>query len=89
MVGQPLACLQSTPRAPVWQAEAEGGSAAVQPFVEACYGYLPLVWAGTLAHYLESLLTEAGRILPVRREGKRSPGHCIGAGGCVQAPHRA
>lgn len=24
------------------------------------------VWAGTLAHYLDSLLNEAGRLLPVR-----------------------
>jgi hypothetical protein len=26
---------------------------------------MPLVWAATLAHYLPSLLDEAGRILPV------------------------
>ncbi|GAB4815576.1 hypothetical protein N2152v2_002622 [Parachlorella kessleri] len=40
-------------------------SSGVQPFVEACYGYLPLVWAGTLAHYLHTFLNEAGEILPV------------------------
>lgn len=34
-------------------------------FVELAYGYLPLVLAGNLAHYLRLLLGEAGRILPV------------------------
>ncbi len=34
-------------------------------FVELAYGYLPLVLAGNLAHYLHLGLTEAGRILPV------------------------
>jgi hypothetical protein len=28
-------------------------------------GYLPLVWAGTLAYYLDYALEEAGLILPV------------------------
>ena len=27
--------------------------------------WLPLVWAATLAHYLDLFLNEAGRILPV------------------------
>jgi transcriptional regulator with AAA-type ATPase domain/NAD-dependent dihydropyrimidine dehydrogenase PreA subunit len=34
-------------------------------FVELAYGYLPLVLAGNLAHFLWLGLTEAGRILPV------------------------
>jgi polyferredoxin len=33
--------------------------------IELTYGYLPLVLAGNLAHYLRLGLTEAGRILPV------------------------
>ncbi|MDJ0648709.1 MAG: sigma 54-interacting transcriptional regulator [Xenococcaceae cyanobacterium MO_188.B19] len=34
-------------------------------FIELAYGYLPLVLAGNLAHYLRLGLTEGGRILPV------------------------
>ena len=34
-------------------------------FLEMAYGYLPLVWAATLAHYLLLFCEEAGRILPV------------------------
>lgn len=34
-------------------------------FVELAYGYLPLVLAGNLAHYLRLGLNEAGRVLPV------------------------
>ena len=34
-------------------------------FIELVYGYLPLVLAGNLAHYLRLGLTEAGRLLPV------------------------
>jgi transcriptional regulator with AAA-type ATPase domain/NAD-dependent dihydropyrimidine dehydrogenase PreA subunit len=34
-------------------------------FVELAYGYLPLVLAGNLAHYLRLGLQEGGRILPV------------------------
>ena len=34
-------------------------------FVELAYGYLPLVLAGNLAHYLRFGLNEGGRILPV------------------------
>lgn len=37
----------------------------LRPFVELAYGYLPLVWAGTLAYYLDNALEEAGLILPV------------------------
>ena len=33
--------------------------------MEVAYGYLPLVWAATLSHYLLPFLGEAGRILPV------------------------
>ncbi len=36
-----------------------------RPFVELAYGYLPLVLFGTLAHYLQLGLAEAGRVLPV------------------------
>ncbi|MEM8673906.1 MAG: sigma 54-interacting transcriptional regulator [Cyanobacteria bacterium P01_G01_bin.67] len=34
-------------------------------FVELAYGYLPLVLAGNLAHYLDLGLSEGGRIIPV------------------------
>ncbi|MEM7759769.1 MAG: cyclic nucleotide-binding domain-containing protein [Cyanobacteria bacterium P01_A01_bin.40] len=34
-------------------------------FVELAYGYLPLVLAGNLAHYLRLGLSEGGRIIPV------------------------
>jgi hypothetical protein len=34
-------------------------------FIELAYGYLPLVLAGNLAHYLKLWMGEAGRILPV------------------------
>ena len=34
-------------------------------FIEVAYGYLPLVLAGNLAHYLRLGLNEGGRILPV------------------------
>lgn len=36
-----------------------------RPFIELAYGYLPLVLGGTLAHYLQMGLSEAGQILPV------------------------
>jgi len=36
-----------------------------RPFIELAYGYLPLVLAGNLAHYLRMGLGEGGRILPV------------------------
>jgi polyferredoxin len=36
-----------------------------QPFVKRAYGFLPLVWAANLAHYLRLGLGEGGRILPV------------------------
>jgi hypothetical protein len=34
-------------------------------FVTLAYGYLPLVWAANLAHYLRLGLLEGGRIIPV------------------------
>jgi hypothetical protein len=40
-------------------------AAPMQCFLELSYGFLPLVWAGTLAHYEELFMVEAGRILPV------------------------
>ena len=36
-----------------------------QPFIHLAYGYLPLVLAGNLAHYLHLGLTEMGRVVPV------------------------
>ena len=36
-----------------------------KPFLDLSYGYLPMVWATTLAYYLRYGITEAGRILPV------------------------
>lgn len=36
-----------------------------RPFLELAYGYLPLVLAANLAHYLRLGLTEMGRIIPV------------------------
>ena len=36
-----------------------------RPFLELAYGYLPLVWAANLAHYLRLGLSEGGRVLPV------------------------
>lgn len=35
------------------------------PFIQLAYGYLPLVLAGNLAHYLRLGLSEGGKILPV------------------------
>jgi polyferredoxin len=34
-------------------------------FINLAYGYLPLVWAGNLAHYLRLGLGEAGTLLPL------------------------
>lgn len=44
-----------------------------RPFKELAYGYLPLVLMGTLAHYLQLFLTEAGRVLPVSAATIGSP----------------
>ena len=41
------------------------GARTAKPFTEVAYGYLPLVWGITLAHYLLPFLGEAGNILPV------------------------
>ncbi|KAL6765626.1 sigma-54 interaction domain family [Haematococcus lacustris] len=38
---------------------------APAPLKHLGYGYLPLVWAATLAHYEKPLLSEAGRVLQV------------------------
>ncbi|KXZ56033.1 hypothetical protein GPECTOR_2g1585 [Gonium pectorale] len=35
------------------------------PFLTLAYGYLPLLWAATLSHYLRPLLAEAGQLLPI------------------------
>ena len=44
---------------------AVGRSRPPQAFLQLAYGYLPVVWAGTLTHYLPAFLLQAGRILPV------------------------
>jgi hypothetical protein len=36
-----------------------------KPFLDLSYGFLPLTWAATLAHYLAPLLLEAGHALPI------------------------
>ncbi len=41
------------------------GGAKRPGFVKVAYGYLPLVWAANLAHYLRLGLWEGGRIIPV------------------------
>ncbi|PSC73341.1 ATPase AAA [Micractinium conductrix] len=46
-----------------WQLRQE--AARAPPFLDMSYGYLVLVWGATLAHHYDSLLEEAGRILPV------------------------
>lgn len=50
--------------------EAQAANAIVvaprKDLLELSYAFLPLVWAGTLAHYIDPLMTEAGTILPVR-----------------------
>jgi hypothetical protein len=43
----------------------QGAKVKSKPFIELAYGYLPLVLAANLAHYLQLGLGEAGRILPV------------------------
>ena len=49
-----------------YAAQMEGAAVVppAQPFYKLAYGYLPLVWAGTLAYYLPLLLLEGGHILP-------------------------
>ncbi|MDS3859495.1 sigma 54-interacting transcriptional regulator [Thermosynechococcaceae cyanobacterium BACA0444] len=41
------------------------GNIKPRPWLELAYGYLPLVWAGNLAHYLPWGLGEGGKLLPV------------------------
>ncbi|MGG6296265.1 sigma 54-interacting transcriptional regulator [Leptolyngbya sp. AN02str] len=41
------------------------GTSKPRSFVELAYGYLPLVLAGNIAHYLRLALTEMGRVVPV------------------------
>ena len=43
-------------------------SPATRSFLKLAYGYLPLVWAANLAHYLRLGLLEGGRVLPVLGE---------------------
>jgi len=40
-------------------------SLAPRNFIDISYAYLPLVWLGSLAHYEDLGLTEAGRVLPL------------------------
>lgn len=42
------------------------GTPQPTPFLTLAYGYLPLVWAATLAHYEEPLMAEGGRVVQVR-----------------------
>ena len=52
------------------------GAQTPKPFLEVAYGYLPLVWGATLAHYMLPLLSEAGRILPVRSHVQLACSQC-------------
>ncbi len=62
-----LAELSSRQKLPTAAVQAAvGRSQPPQKFLQLAYGYLPLVWAGTLTHYLPAFLLQAGRILPVR-----------------------
>jgi hypothetical protein len=51
--------------------EGDGGlrRPKLRPFVELAYGYLPLVWAGTLAHHSKYFLEEGGHVVQVGRRG--------------------
>lgn len=56
-------------RAASGYAATSSGAAIVapyKPFLDRSYAFLPLVWGGTLAHYIKMLLAEGGHILPVR-----------------------
>jgi polyferredoxin len=46
---------------PGWAAEAADGT---QAFVRLAYGWLPFVWAASLAHYTQLFGAEAGHVLP-------------------------
>ncbi|NER81778.1 MAG: 4Fe-4S binding protein [Leptolyngbya sp. SIO1D8] len=59
------ALLPLAAQAALWAIHQLGKTRKPRPFVELAYGYLPLVLLGTLAHYLQLGLTEAGRVLPV------------------------
>lgn len=59
------ALLPVAAQAGLWAVHRLGLSGKPRSFVELAYGYLPLVLLGTLAHYLQLGLTEAGRVLPV------------------------
>lgn len=49
----------------VARAAAKAAAAESAPdFVQVAYGYMPLVWGGTLAHYLKMFLLEGGMVLP-------------------------
>ncbi|PNH01184.1 Nif-specific regulatory protein [Tetrabaena socialis] len=67
--------LASRLQAPEWGRTGAGGgsgggappsaTAVAAPFLSLSYGYMPLVWAATLGHYLRPLLAEGGRLLPI------------------------
>jgi hypothetical protein len=63
--GRAVAALQRA--AAGYSAQASGAPvvAPIKPFLQLGYGYLPLVWAATLAHYEALLLREAGLALQV------------------------
>lgn len=63
-----IAVLQSAASSYSADQASKGPGAVVapsKPFIDLAYGYLPLAWAGTLSYYLDNLMSEAGRILPV------------------------
>ena len=60
-----IALLQSASDSYSSQAAGALLQAPAKPFLDLSYGYLPMVWAGTLAYYLRYGITEAGHILPV------------------------
>jgi polyferredoxin len=57
--GAGAAAAAATP--PGWAAEAADGTHA---FVRLAYGWLPFVWAASLAHYTQLFGAEAGHVLP-------------------------
>ena len=46
------------------------GPRGAASFLTLAYSYVPLVWAATLAHHCEALLTEAGLVLQVSSSRK-------------------
>eukprot|EP00878_Enallax_costatus_P016701 GHUV01017524.1.p1 GENE.GHUV01017524.1~~GHUV01017524.1.p1 ORF type:complete len:351 (+),score=87.49 GHUV01017524.1:293-1345(+) len=53
-----------TPSSTTTAVTAETAASAEVPYLKLAYSMLPLVWAGTFAHYEDLMLTELGLILP-------------------------